>query len=271
MPISDHYRGGMTERLLVQILTVDVANGRIEVVGKDAAVIQVGVGGKSPPIFVWPQEKEYWTIIRENSEWSLEHKLEGPGETEYTILPGQGQVQAETIWTPSGERLITTGDGFDSQLDALDARLDTLEGQTLDARLDVLESQSLDVRLDALEAVPAWTALNTIGATYTSPWATFGGDYPAQARKLLNGTVEFRGLVKITTGTISSGTMFTMPAGWVNAMKEGWQPASAHSGGAYVEADIDAHTNGNIILSRASAAIGTSGWVSLSSLHYSTV
>jgi hypothetical protein len=110
----------MTERLLVQILTVDPSHQRIEGVGKDAAVIQIGVG-KAPPLFVWPQQGEYWTIIRENGEWTLQSKLTGPDE-QVAAAPGEAMVQAETIWTPSGERLLTTVDES-----ILDTRLDTLE------------------------------------------------------------------------------------------------------------------------------------------------
>jgi hypothetical protein len=114
MPLSDHYRGGATERLLVSILTVDPASGRVEVVGKDAAVIQIGVG-RVPAIFRWPVQGEVWTIIRENGEWSLESKVSDPDSKSLSTLnPGEAMVQADKIWTPSGEYLVTSDEGLPS-------------------------------------------------------------------------------------------------------------------------------------------------------------
>src|SRR4051794_22610912 len=104
MPISDHYRGGMTERLLVRVITVDTSKPRIEVIGKDASVIQVSLV-YNQPLFVWPHEGEFWTIVRENGAWSLESKVLEPDEN-FPVSPGDGQVLTEKIWTPSGDYLI---------------------------------------------------------------------------------------------------------------------------------------------------------------------
>lgn len=137
--LSDHYRGGMTERLAVVIVTSDPATGRLEVVGKDAAVIQVSVG-RIPVLFRWPKQGEYWTIIRENGEWALEERMPDPdAKSLLSLIPGEAIVQAEKIWTPSGDYLLRASDVV-----GLDSRLDALEGQTLDARLDDLEEAAAD-------------------------------------------------------------------------------------------------------------------------------
>src|SRR4051794_39496423 len=107
--LSDHYKGGMTERLTVTIVTVDIPNGRIECVGKDAAVIQVAV---TPihTLFRWPKEGELWTIVRENGLWKLESLL----GTQPAGSPGEAIIQTETLWTPSGDRFV--------KISVLDAR-----------------------------------------------------------------------------------------------------------------------------------------------------
>lgn len=113
MGISDHYRGGMTERLMVTIVTVDPISSRVEVVGKDAAVIQIDVSQTSA-IFVWPVQGEVWTIIRENGEWALEGKLLGPDDTQLsTLSPGEALLQAEKFWTPSGDHLVVASENHD--------------------------------------------------------------------------------------------------------------------------------------------------------------
>lgn len=124
MGVSDHYRSGMVERLLVRIFTVDPPNGRIEVVGKDSAVIQIGIN-QIPPLFVWPRQSEFWTVVRENGEWNLENKITGPDET-LSAKPGEGVVQAEKIWTPSGDYLITKSE-LEARLASIEARLAALE------------------------------------------------------------------------------------------------------------------------------------------------
>jgi hypothetical protein len=123
--LSDHYRGGATERLLVSIITVDPSNGRIEAVGKDAAVIQVVVGPQTPALFRWPAQGELWTIVRENGVWGLENWVPGPDNTPLASLnPGEGIVQTDKIWTPSGDYLLTSAVDY-----ALQADLTTLHGQ----------------------------------------------------------------------------------------------------------------------------------------------
>jgi microcystin-dependent protein len=110
MALSDHYPGGLTERLIVHIITVDPPSGRIEGVGKDAAVIQIGVN-RAPMLFRWPVVGEHWTIIRENGSWTLESKIADPdGKNLGELNPGEAMVQSNTIWTPDGEVLIKTGD-----------------------------------------------------------------------------------------------------------------------------------------------------------------
>lgn len=111
MGIADHYRGGMTERLIVSIVTCDPVSGKLEVVGKDAAVISVGVA-PVPVLFRWPKEGEYWIIERVNGNWQLGSLVESPDSASRTetIEPGEALIQAETLWTPSGKRYLTTAD-----------------------------------------------------------------------------------------------------------------------------------------------------------------
>jgi hypothetical protein len=109
MAMSDHYRGGMTERLIVSIVTCDPATGRIEVVGKDAAVIQIGVK-PVPVVFRWPKQGETWMIERVNGNWQLGPLVESPDSAIHVenIQPGEALIQAESLRSPSGERFLTT-------------------------------------------------------------------------------------------------------------------------------------------------------------------
>lgn len=179
MSLSDHYRGGATERLMVTIITVDPPNSRVEVVGKDAAVIQISVL-RAPALFRWPIQGEFWTIIRENGEWALEEKVQDPDSTSLRSLePGEALIQSNTIWTPNGEKLIKTGDvaggvlsgeypnpGFavdmatQAELDALDTRLDILEARPVPYGPYQVIVPSLETSLAfASISLPAITAL----------------------------------------------------------------------------------------------------------------
>lgn len=111
MGISDHYKGGITERLTAVVITSDPTTQRVEVVSKDAAVIQIGIS-PLPALFRWPVEGEYWTIVRENGNWTLESIVESPNATKRTenMAVGESLIQSEVVWTPSGERFITTKD-----------------------------------------------------------------------------------------------------------------------------------------------------------------
>jgi hypothetical protein len=113
MGLADHYKGGQTERLTGVIVTSDPTTRRIEVVAKDAAVIQIGVG-PLPALFRWPIEGEYWTIVRENGDWKLESVVEDPKAIKRasTIGAGEALVQAEVLWTPLGRRFLTTDDNL---------------------------------------------------------------------------------------------------------------------------------------------------------------
>ena len=152
MPISDHYAGGMTERLAVQIVTVDTANGRIEAVGKDAAVIQIGIT-RVPPLFVWPNEGELWTIRRENGEWALDAKVPTPDNfSSKTFGPGTGLVQADHLYLSTGQRLVEIADLENVSADGVyvgtSAPTDT---SVLWVDTDDFDNDT-DARLDALEA-----------------------------------------------------------------------------------------------------------------------
>jgi parallel beta-helix repeat protein len=102
MPISDHYRGGQTEKMAVAIVTCDPSVGRIEGVGRDAAVIQIG--SPQGALVRWPKEGEYWIVRRENGLWQLDSLAEASG----TVATGDSLLESETLWTPSGERFLTT-------------------------------------------------------------------------------------------------------------------------------------------------------------------
>jgi hypothetical protein len=112
MGINDHFAGGVTERLAVKVVTVDPPTGRVEVVGKDAAVIQVSVGPAFNLTFQWPRPNENWTIVRENGYWKLESRFPtpddalratdlNPGETfvarKYAKVVGNGVTTAFSI------------------------------------------------------------------------------------------------------------------------------------------------------------------------------
>lgn len=111
MPINDHYTGGRVERRIGRIVTVDPATKRVEIVGRDAAVIQVSIT-VIPPVFRWPKEGEVWTIIRENGIWSLESRIEDAEETfPLTNLdPGILRLDAAIILNSNGRRLLTEDD-----------------------------------------------------------------------------------------------------------------------------------------------------------------
>lgn len=171
MTVSDHYRSGMTERLIVTIVTVDPPSGTVEGVGKDAAVIQINVT-RTPAIFRWPVQGEYWSIIRENGEWALEECLPNPDNKQLsTLAPGEAIVQAETIWTPSGEKLIRTGASAGGVLNgtypnpgfAIDmATQAELEIEKL--RLTALESSTTSIEARVYNSV----ALSILTGTLTS-------------------------------------------------------------------------------------------------------
>jgi len=133
--LSEHYKSGLVERLLVTILTVDPASGRVEVIGKDAAVIQINVS-QIAPLFRWPVQGELWTIVRENGVWKLEYMLANPDSKSInTLTPGEGIVQTEKIWTPSGDYLARRSE-LDNEIDLLEAN-----DAILDSRLDTIENR----------------------------------------------------------------------------------------------------------------------------------
>lgn len=161
MPLSDHYKGGLTERLLVNIVTVDPANNRIEVVGKDAAIIQINVS-RTPMLFRWPIQGETWTIIRENGDWSIEAKVSGPDEKQVaTMAPGEALVQANTIWTPDGEKVIRTGDAAGGVLagaypnPTFAADMSTQAELDAEAATRLAADNALTARINEFDALPA--------------------------------------------------------------------------------------------------------------------
>jgi hypothetical protein len=92
MPISDHYRGGQTEKMAVTIVTVDPSTNRIEGVGRDAAVIQVSA--PNGPLVRWPAVNELWLIRRENGVWQLDSFVESAPKT---LVPGELSLSATRV------------------------------------------------------------------------------------------------------------------------------------------------------------------------------
>lgn len=74
---------------------------------------------------------------------------------------------------------------------ALDARLDTLEGQNLDGRLDTLEGQNLDTRVATIE--------NGKGAA--NGYASLNGAGKVPAAQLPNSIMEYQGTWDVVTNT----------------------------------------------------------------------
>lgn len=162
--LSDHYKGGMTERLLVRVVTVDPLSRKIEVVGKDAAVIQVNVALAST-LFVWPTQGEFWTIVRENGDWLLEARVSNREDKSLdTLNPGEAMLQSNSIWTPNGDKLATQ-----TSINLLNNRIAALESAALDARIAALESANLNARLLALETAPTYSFQAWMTSTQSVP------------------------------------------------------------------------------------------------------
>jgi hypothetical protein len=131
MPLSDHYNGGRTEKMVVTIVTSDAETSRIEVVGRDAAVIQATPMGGT--LVRWPKVGELWVVRRENGIWQLDSVIENRDAlvTVSMLMAGKALIQATTIWTPSGERvLLTNAPELESLWDSiadLDGRVSALE------------------------------------------------------------------------------------------------------------------------------------------------
>jgi hypothetical protein len=87
--------------MVVTITTVDPANGKIEGVGRDAAVIQIAT--PNGPLVRWPSEGEQWIVKRENGLWTLDGLL-GGGPTPFD--PGEALLYASKIWLPDGDHLV---------------------------------------------------------------------------------------------------------------------------------------------------------------------
>ncbi len=247
--ISDHYKGGMTERLLVKVITCDPATSRIEVVGKDAAVIQVGVG-VVPPFFRWPVQGEFWTIVRENAEWSMESRVPTPDDKQLnTLAPGEAMVQAEKIWTPSGDHLVLNDD-FSSQITDLQDQIDDIE------------------------------VIAGGGGVALDPWHLVGQPGEPAYAASHSGTLRFhkdiQGRVWITgsvSGPTTAATAFTLPVGYrptfdhyydnlqsggtagtyINVTPAGAVTITSPSGASYVNLSFDSGTVTSVLNTTAVA------------------
>lgn len=106
--LQDHYRGGQTEKMVVTIITVDPANGRIEGVGRDAAVIQIQPGGIGA-LMRWPIERETWIVRRENGVWMLDSVLENEQwwpKTSGSLTMGDGLITANRLYMSNGGEVL---------------------------------------------------------------------------------------------------------------------------------------------------------------------
>ena len=228
MGLSDHYRGGATEKMMVSIITSDPATNRIEAVGRDAAVIQV-LPGKSP-LLRWPAQGEYWIVLRENGIWSLDSIVENPESVKkiVNLQPGESIADTTRIWLPSGEYLLTTVDG-----NALHQDIVTEEAQRIadvndlydyiggvDSRVEALSTDGLDSNTMDFSSPtdnytvltswdgPAWfTTIAGVGPFQT--WELHGmalvGETTANWRR-----VEQRLKIRTTSNTLFTAGQFTL-------------------------------------------------------------
>lgn len=105
------------------------------------------------------------------------------------------------------------------------------------------------------------TSENWIPATLTNSWTNYGGTYEvASYRKMADGTVMLRGLIK--TGTVGVAA-FTLPVGYRPAGTSIWA-ALANAG----MCRIDLNTTGTVIVT-SYISPGTSLFVSLSGIRFS--
>jgi hypothetical protein len=135
MSISDHYRGGQTERMVVTIVTSDAATSQIEVVGRDAAVIRIAP--PNGPLVRWPKEGELWIIKRENGLWQLESFVENADSVKKTstLMPGEASLNASRLYAVR----VRVGDYPEAEAD-LDVDLTTPQSnQIFSAREDDLD------------------------------------------------------------------------------------------------------------------------------------
>src|SRR5687767_919603 len=117
MPISSHYRGAMVERLAARVVTCDPTTRRLEVVAKDAAVIQVAVTD-IPTVFKWPNVGDQVVIVRKNGYWYLETGFVGPDEMQIEDMDvGDVRIGGEKIIDSRGNRIVVIkGDPADNQV-----------------------------------------------------------------------------------------------------------------------------------------------------------
>lgn len=130
MPISDHYKGGQTEKMVVTIVTVDPEAGYVEGVGRDAAVIQISLGHIGA-YFRMPLEREQWMIRRENGVWVLDSVLEVDQwpKRRNNLVQGQALITATDVFLSTNEKLAKDSElyAISSELDIVQSRLDAIE------------------------------------------------------------------------------------------------------------------------------------------------
>lgn len=116
-----------------------------------------------------------------------------------------------------------------------------------------------------------WHVLGGAGEpAFLNGWTSYGGNYPAGFRKLPDGTVQMRGLIK--PGTINQPA-FTLPAAyWPGpGVNERFFTLAAHTGSAWTSAQVDCIAgNGNIQITATAATITASGWIALDGIEFPT-
>lgn len=138
-------------------------------------------------------------------------------------LPGFVPVVGARVWAATiGTQLLVLAGGGGSaptkaQIDALDVDADTLDG---------IDSTGF-ATAGHVHANGPWTAL-----AYSGNWSEYSATYPARYRKLDNGLVVCKGLVKSTT---SGGTIATFPVGF-RPLEYQYLIAQTHDGANYVTA-----------------------------------
>jgi hypothetical protein len=259
--LSDHYAGGLTERLIVHIITVDPANGRIEGVGKDAAVIQIGLSPSLPPLFRWPVEDEYWTIVRENGIWRLESKLADPDSVSPQSLdPGEALIQADNIFTTGGERLITSeqfpAGGVTGQILAKNSNADW------DTEWITSTAGGGPVAIDS------WHMVGTLGEpAFASGWIQYAGALGQVGfRKFPDGKVQLKGLVMSTGAHAANDVIFTLPVGYRPAELIIWDTGLTGTG----VCRVDIQTDGRVMFVASSIAIGVNSYITFDGLDFDT-
>lgn len=133
MSVSTHLKPGLTDKSRVKIMTVDVANRRIEAGIKDGSMIQVAVW-EVPEAFRWPIEGEMWIVRRDNGIWMLDKRVQQAQSETLPITsmsPGQMKLDSTAIFDSQGHQLLAvTAQGLSGHMVAGAVTIDTTKVTT---------------------------------------------------------------------------------------------------------------------------------------------